>query len=205
MPPNDDNRGQASNWRARALLGPRRAGATERPIQFKPARPNGGVRARAVGGWVPGLTKKVFEKYGFSTASLITDWGNIVGEQLALACEPERLKWPRPVGMPDGAGETDVGRPGATLILRVDPARALEVEYQRRQIIERVNVFFGYKALADMRIIQAPLLGAVVCEQRRPKPAALLPPSAEVAAIEDEGLRDALARLASNVKARNPT
>lgn len=184
---------------------PQRAHGTERAIQFKPARPNGGVRARAVGGWVPGLTKKVFEKYGFSTAALITEWGNIVGEQLAAACEPERLKWPRPAGTPDDAGEADVGRPGATLILRVDPARALEVEYQRRQIIERVNVFFGYKALADMRILQAPLLGPTPAAKPRAMPAVAVSPPPEVAAVEDQALRAALTRLASNVKARNPS
>ncbi len=44
---------------------------------------SGGSRARVVGAFVPGLTRKSFEKYGFSTATLLTDWAIIVGKELA--------------------------------------------------------------------------------------------------------------------------
>ena len=63
--------------------------------KFSP-RPAGN-RVRAVGAFVPGLTRKSFEKYGFSTATLLTDWTVIVGAELAQFTLPERLKWPRNV------------------------------------------------------------------------------------------------------------
>ena len=65
-------------------------------------------------------------------------------------------------------------RPGATLILRVDPARALDVEYKARQIIERINAYFGYRAIAELRILQAPLPARRHCRlaHRRRHPAA---------------------------------
>jgi hypothetical protein len=37
------------------------------------------VPARAVGAFLPRLTRKAFEKYGFSAATLLTDWPAIVG------------------------------------------------------------------------------------------------------------------------------
>lgn len=118
-------------------------------------RMRGPVAARAVGALVPQITRKSFAKFGFSTASLLMDWPRIAGAGLAGCTVPERLRWPR---RPDEPDEQAVEpRRGATLILRVDPARALEAEYQARQILERVNAYFGYRAVAELRLIQAPL------------------------------------------------
>ena len=53
--------------------------------------------------------------------------------------------------------DDDRGRPGATLVLRVDGPRAIEVQYQSTQIIERINAHFGYRAVSEIRFLQAPL------------------------------------------------
>lgn len=113
--------------------------------------------AKAVGSFVPGLTRKSFEKYGFSTATLLTDWAIIAGRDLASFTLPERLKWPRNVDAFEDVSDEARGRPGATLVLRVDGPRAIEVQYQTVQIIERINAHFGYRAVSDIRFIQAPL------------------------------------------------
>ena len=112
--------------------------------------------AKAVGSFVPQLTRKAFEKYGFSTATLLTDWAVIVGPELAAVCRPERLKWPRQVDA--YAAEVDeAGRPGATLVLRADGAAALTIRYQSRQILDRINAYFGYGAVSELRLVQAPV------------------------------------------------
>ena len=159
------------------------------------------ISARAVGSYVPKLTRKAFEKYGFSAATLLTDWAAIVGEEMAGFTLPERLKWPRGVTIGADVEAGAEGRPGAVLVLRVDPARALDVEYGGRQIIERINGYFGYGAIAELRLKQAPLA-------RKAKPAAAPPvapaPCAapELATIADEPLRAALAKLKSGLSAR---
>jgi hypothetical protein len=161
----------------------------------------GFVAARTVGSFVPKLTRKAFEKYGFSAAALLTDWAVIVGKDLASYTAPERLKWPRGVGVRDDIESGDEGRPGATLVLRVDPARALDVEYKGRQLIERINGYFGYRAIAEMRILQAPLTKPAVSRTATVAPP---PPCAapELASIADERLRAALGRLKSGLMAR---
>lgn len=159
--------------------------------------------AKAVGSFVPRLTRTAFEKFGFSAATLITDWAQIVGSDLARATAPERLKWPKgPVGRGQSSDELDTGRPGATLVLRVDDGRALDIQYKTAQIISRINAYFGYRAVAEIRILQAPI-------ERRGTPTPRLTPAeiaadipAVVAGIESEGLRDALARMAAGLKAR---
>lgn len=154
---------------------------------------------KAVGSFVPQLTRKAFEKYGFSTATLITDWRVIAGTDMAAWTAPERLKWPRLPG--DGeadAGNAQRGRSGATLVLRVDQARALDVQYRSKQIIERINAYFGYAAIAELRIIQGPI--ARSGKPGTPK-AAPTPLTREVAGVGDEPLRAALAKLGASVRA----
>jgi len=118
-------------------------------------------RARAVGSFVPTLTRKAFEKYGFSTATLLTEWSAIVGAELAAYTLPERLTWPKAGAKGEGTGEVseagERGRGGAKLVLRVDTARVLDVEYRKHQIIERINAHFGYRAVAELRFVQAPI------------------------------------------------
>jgi hypothetical protein len=171
--------------------------ATSAPAPAK----RGYVAAKAVGSFVPKLTRKAFEKYGFSAATLLTDWATIVGKDLASFTAPERLKWPRGVDIRDDVEAGAQGRPGATLVLRVDPARALDVEYKGRQLLERINGYFGYRAIAELRILQAPLAKPTAPPTA---PAAPPPPCAapELAAIADERLRAALGRLKSGLMAR---
>ena len=181
--------------------------ATGRPHK---AGPSGGMRAgyvaaKAVGSFVPRLTRKAFEKYGFSAATLLTDWAVIVGLQMASYTAPERLKWPRAV---DAHGDIEAGaagRPGATLILRVDGGRALDVEYRKRELVERINSYFGYRAIAELRILQAPVAAArprdVLANSGGSLRAAMITP--ELAGIANEGLRTALARMQAGIAAKS--
>jgi hypothetical protein len=165
---------------------------------YQPVSKRNYVAARTVGSYVPALTRKAFEKYGFSTAVLLMDWDKIVGSSLAGVCLPERLKWPRGF---ENAPEADAGgeaRPGATLILRVDPAAALDIEYRTRQVIDRINSYFGYAAVAALRLIQAPV---APLQPARATLAAFQPQPGPTAGAEDP-LGQALARMQAGLRAR---
>jgi hypothetical protein len=157
---------------------------------------------KALGSFLPALTRKAFAKYGFSTAALLTDWVAIAGPELAAYTAPERLTWPRGLARPDAeTGEPGRGRQGARLVLRVDGGRSLDVQHMAHQIIERINAYFGYAAVAELRILQAPVGAEAQSGAYAPRPAAR-PLVAEVAHIADAPLREALARLGGEVKAR---
>jgi hypothetical protein len=178
----------------------RKPAATPRQtVQFSHAsRVQGGVHARAVGSYIPSLTKSAFAKYGFSAATLLTDWKSIVGADLAHYTEPERLKWPVRAQAPAGEDGDGEGRPGATLLLRVDAGRALDVQYRARQIVERINAYFGYRAVADLRLVQAPIGKApppVRVARKEPAPIAL-------PTVTDSALRAALERMAHGIVMR---
>ena len=139
---------------------------------------------------------------GFATTSLLSEWGTIVGAELAQFTMPDRVVWPK---RRDEAQVADAPKghrvEGATLVLRVEGPRAIEVQHRSGQILERVNAYFGYRAIAEMRILQAP-----VARKTPRRPAAEPPIDPNVlpasASVEDGGLRAALLRLGTNTRAK---
>ena len=129
------------------------------------AAPRRRTTATAVGAFIPSITQKAFEKFGFPATAILTDWQTIVGKELAAFTAPEKIRWPRTAkadtvtdDMPDEADCRTGQSKGATLVLRVGGARALEVQHRTPQILERVNAYFGYRAVTDLRILQAPIV-----------------------------------------------
>ncbi|MEM7193207.1 MAG: DciA family protein, partial [Pseudomonadota bacterium] len=83
---------------------------------------------------------------------------------------------------------------GATLVLRIEGPRAIEVQHRAPQMLERINAYFGYRAVTELRFLQAPISRVPrPGEPARPAlPAYELPKSA---GIRDKGLARALSRL----------
>ena len=169
-----------------------------------PDGPKRYIAAKPLARFLPDLTKKVFQKHGFSSAALIADWSDVVGLPLAEQCIPERLKWPRgrrPVT--EDATETPTG---ATLILRTDAAHALEIEYASAQILERINAYFGYRAITTLKIVQGPLMTKPArSSPKSGRPAATQSPveaqacDQAISEIEDADLKAALERMRRSV------
>ena len=140
------------------------------------------------------LTKEVFSRYGFAYAEVLSQWSAIVGEELGRMSVPEKIKWPR------GSAE-DGRKAGGTLVLRVAEGRALEVQHLAPRIIERINGFYGYEAVAGVKILQ----GTVTAPPGVPRPVPDTPNPAltdRLISIDDEPLRNALLRLGTAVSQR---
>ncbi len=152
-----------------------------------------GFSVGAIGNFVPDVTRKAFEKHGFPAGRLAADWTAIVGPALAHFTRPEKIKWPRPV---EDAEEAEAA--GATLVLRVDGARALEVQYRAAQIMEKINGFLGYRAITEIRLVQAPIVCRLTAHRR---PDLRMKPREVLAKSDGTGtpLSNALDRLAHAV------
>ena len=138
----------------------------------------------------------VFAKQGFASVELVTRWPQIVGEAIAAHSQPEKIQWPR------RPQNDDAAEPGI-LVLRVEGPTAIEIQHLSGVILQRVNQFFGWQAVGSLRLRQAPLTRA----QARPRPpapdpAAMARVAESLQGIEDDDLRDALARLGAAVGAR---
>ena len=148
------------------------------------------------GSLAPGALKSAGAKRGFAELRLLTEWTAVVGEALSRVCRPVKVSYSR-----SGPGL------GATLIVTAEGARAPEIEMEKARIIERVNAFYGYRAVSRLSIDQS-RMGMVAAHGMAeaatewtgrgvdPEP---------VEGVEDERLALALARLGANVSARKTT
>ena len=153
----------------------------------------GPVSAKPLSVLLSDVFSDAYAKQGFAARELVTRWAEIAGADIARHAEPLKMQWPRPVeGQPQEP---------ATLVLRVEGPAALEIQHKSDVLLERVNRFFGWHAVGRLALRQAPL-------SRRERPARPRSPDpkevAEVAktlsAVEDEALKDALARLGAAIK-----
>ncbi|MGF1640205.1 MAG: DUF721 domain-containing protein [Rhodospirillales bacterium] len=142
---------------------------------------------RALAETVAAITAPVFRKRGFADGAIVADWPAIVGEALATHSAPERVSYPR-------------GRSGeGTLRLRIARGGlATELQHLEPVLVERINGYFGYRAIAHLQFVHGPL---------PPRPPARRMPerrlttdqeselAAALAAVDEPKLREALERL----------
>jgi hypothetical protein len=149
-----------------------------------PTRPN----ARSVAELIGKALDPLARKRGLARAELIAWWPEIVGAAYAGRTAPERIRWAR-----DGRA--------ATLVVRCDPSVALPFAHETSRVRERVNSYFGYPAVAAVRIVQQPV--GVQREKTAPAPPRELPP-ALAGKLEgiDGPLKESLRALGKNILAR---
>ena len=141
---------------------------TAKPYQ----RPRGGP-ARPVADLVPQIGRAAFRRFGFVQSSVVTRWPEIVGETHARVCTPESIRFP--------PGEKSDG----IMQLVVLPAHAPLIQHILPEIAERVNRFFGYKAVAKIKMRQGAVKPPSAGEKRS------APPSLKPIPMDlGEGLRD---------------
>jgi hypothetical protein len=134
------------------------------------------------------VTRPVFGRHGFAGGALLVDWPAIVGSAVASHTLPVRIKFP------------PKDRSGGTLIIKVDSgAFATELAHLEPLIIERINGYFGWGAVAKLRLLHGPL------PQPRKKAAPPAPGEvpavfeARLATVEDPELRAVLERLGRRI------
>ena len=118
--------------------------AAPKAITAPTERARGG-RARAVSEIVPDIGRLAFRRFGFVQSSVVSRWREIVGERYAHASVPESIRF------------LQGKRQDGTLTLLVAGAHAPMMSHVTGVIVERVNRFFGYSAVAKVVIRQGAL------------------------------------------------
>jgi len=143
--------------------------------------------ARAAGDFVGDIAGTTFKRFGFVQSAVVSRWAEIVGERYARVSTPESIRFP--------GGKRSAG----TLTLSVEGAHAPLMQHLAPMIIERVNRFFGYEAIATIAFRQ----GRAPRQAPRPeRPVAAPVPKAlgeGLRQIADPELRTVLESLASKL------
>ncbi|MBW8785806.1 MAG: DUF721 domain-containing protein [Novosphingobium sp.] len=149
-----------------------REGARKGTAARRYERPRGGP-ARPIAELMPEVGRTAFRRFGFIQSSVVTRWPEIVGERHARICAPEAIRFP--------PGEKNEG----ILQLVVVPAHAPIIAHVVPEIIDRVNRFFGYRAVSKVKLRQGAVKPASGGEPRS------APPSLRPVPVElGDSLRD---------------
>ena len=92
---------------------------------------------------IPKTLKKYLKKGGYNYSNIIDNWTKIVSSKISDACYPVKIRMNKE--MKDG-----------TLILNVIHGKEVEIEYQKNDIIDKINSFFGYNCIGHitLKIVQ---------------------------------------------------
>ena len=89
------------------------------------------------------LAKKLLGKFGFVEADIITNWPEIIGENLAGYTHPLKIVFLKE------------NRNNGCLYLSVaSGAFAVEIKHREKYIIDKINTYFGYNAVSSLKIMQ---------------------------------------------------
>ena len=88
---------------------------------------------------LPKNVKKILNKKGFVYSEILNRWSYLVGNEISKVSFPKTFK-------PSGKNA-----PG-TLIINVQRGNEINIEFSKNIIIEKINSFFGYKVLNNVRL-----------------------------------------------------
>ena len=95
---------------------------------------------KTVSNSLPRGLKTILKKGGHNYSSIIYNWSNLVGKKISSVCYPKSVKTGRELK-------------NGTLVLNVFHGDQILVEYSKKDIIEKINTFFGYEFIKDIKLV----------------------------------------------------
>jgi len=92
---------------------------------------------------IPKTLKKHLRKGGYNYSNIVDNWTKMVSKKISDASYPLTVKMGKEM------------REG-TLVLNVIHGKEMEVEYEKQEIIDKINSFFGYNCISQvtLKIVQ---------------------------------------------------
>ena len=94
---------------------------------------------RSFGNTLPRGIKQILKKNGYNYSEIISKWNLLVGKDISNYCYPKSIKMSR---------ENKNG----TLVLLVERGNEINVEYSKKDIINKINSYFGYQLISEIRL-----------------------------------------------------
>ena len=92
---------------------------------------------------IPKTLKKYLRKSGYNYSNIIDNWTKMVNKKISDACYPVTVKMGKEMR-------------NGTLVLNVIHGKEMEIEYEKTEIIDKINSFFGYNCISQitLKIVQ---------------------------------------------------
>ena len=87
---------------------------------------------------LPKNIKKVINKKGHVYSETLNNWKYLVGDNLFKICYPKSFKSSNRFGL-------------STLVIMVKRGHEVDLEYSKKQVMDKINGFFGYKVVEKLK------------------------------------------------------
>tara|TARA_B100000035_G_C20675746_1_gene411644 strand:- start:37 stop:492 length:456 start_codon:yes stop_codon:yes gene_type:complete len=92
---------------------------------------------------IPKTLKRYLRKSGYNYSNIVDNWTKMMSRKISDVCYPIKVKMGK--DMKNG-----------NLVLNVIHGKEVEIEYAKREIIDKINSFFGYNCINQitLKIVQ---------------------------------------------------
>ena len=88
---------------------------------------------------IPKTLKRHLKKGGYNYSNIVDNWTRMVSKKISDACYPIKVKMGKEMR-------------NGTLILNVLHGKEMEVEYEKNEIKDKINSFFGYNCISNVNL-----------------------------------------------------
>ena len=94
---------------------------------------------RSFGNTLPRGVKGILKKSGYNYSEIISKWNMLVGKDISSCSYPKSIKMTK-------------GNTNGLLVLAVKRGNEITVEYSKKEIINKINSYFGYQLINEIRL-----------------------------------------------------
>ena len=89
---------------------------------------------------LPKNVKRIINKKGHIYSETLSNWKYLVGEELFKCCYPKTFKSSNKFGV-------------STLVIMVKRGHEVDIEYSKKDILNKMNAYFGYSVVEKLKLI----------------------------------------------------
>ena len=94
---------------------------------------------RPFGNTLPRGVKGILKKNGYNYSEMINKWNILVGKDISSCSFPKSIKITH-------------GNKSGILVLSVERGNEINVEYSKKEIMDKINSYFGYKLIDEIKL-----------------------------------------------------
>ena len=94
---------------------------------------------RPLSNTLPRGVKGILKKNGYNYSEIISKWNMLVGKDISSCAYPESIKMKK-------------GDSNGTLVLAIKRGDEINIEYSKKEIINKINSYFGYKLINEIKL-----------------------------------------------------
>ena len=94
---------------------------------------------RPFGNTLPRGVRGILKKNGYNYSEIVSKWNMLVGKDISSCSYPKSIKMKK-------------GDRNGTLVLGIKRGEEINIEYSKREIISKINSYFGYKLINEIKL-----------------------------------------------------